>query len=100
MARYKLDYFSAVKPDESVRRKNRHWAATWVAGIVVLVFTMLFFGGLGTAFKYRGEHRSLRQQHDELRLRYDSLYAEKLQADKRLNQLQRQVRFLQQRQDR
>lgn len=64
-------------------------------GIVVLAFTMLFFGGLGTAFRYRGQHLSLRQQHDALRLRYDSLYAAKLQTDRQLNELRKEIQLLQ-----
>ncbi|NBB21103.1 hypothetical protein GVN20_17175 [Runella sp. CRIBMP] len=95
MTRYKLDYFSTPNPQATVRKRSRRWASTFVGGIVVLAFTMLFFGGLGTAFRYRGQHQSLRQQHDALRLRYDSLYAAKLQTDRQLNELRKQIQLLQ-----
>ncbi|WP_428658082.1 hypothetical protein [Runella sp.] len=83
MAHYKLDYFST--PDKAViNKRNRQWAASFVAGALFLVFILLFFGGIGTAFRYREQHQLLRQQHDALRLRYDSLYAAKLQVEKEL----------------
>ncbi|RDB05534.1 hypothetical protein [Runella aurantiaca] len=95
MTRYKLDYFSTPNPQATVRKRSRRWAATFVGGIVFLAFALLFFGGLDTAFRYRGQHQSLQQQHDALRLRYDSLYAAKLQTDKQLNMIRKQLELLQ-----
>ncbi len=95
MTRYKLDYFSTPNPKATVRKRSRRWAATLVGSIVFLAFVMLFFGGLGTAFRYRGQHQSLQQQHDALRLRYDSLYAAKLQTDKELATIRKQLELLQ-----
>jgi hypothetical protein len=95
MARYKLDYFAAPHSQKVPAKQHRQWVITWVASLVFIVFTLLFFGGVGTAFRYRGQHQTLRKQHDVLRLRYDSLYAAKLQADKQLGKLQKQLQLLQ-----
>ena len=93
MAQYKIDYLtpSSIK---KVRRSNRRSVTTWVASIAFFVFALLFFGGLGTAFRYRGQHLTLRQEHDVLRLRYDSLYAAKLQTDAQLVQVRLQLQNL------
>jgi hypothetical protein len=96
MTHYKLNYFSTPNPKATIRKRSRQWAASLVTGILCLVFAMLFFGGLGTAFRFRGQHLTLRQQHDALRLRYDSLYAAKLQTDRQLNELRKEMRALQQ----
>ncbi len=94
MARYKIDYL--IPPNVKRRRKpNRHSVTTWIASIAFFVVALLFFGGVGTAFRYRGQHQTLRQQHDALRLRYDSLYGAKLQADKQLMKVRRQLELLQ-----
>ncbi|AEI50059.1 hypothetical protein [Runella slithyformis] len=95
MTKYKLNYLSTPNPKAVIPKRSRPWAASLVTGIICLVFTMLFFGGLGTAFRFRGQHLTLREQHDALRLRYDSLYAAKLQTDRQLKELQKQLEFLQ-----
>lgn len=96
MTQYKLNYFSTPNPKAVIRHRSRQWAATLVTGVLFLVFAVLFFGGVGTAFRYRGQHHTLRQQHDALRLRYDSLYAAKLQTDKELVRTKNQLKELQQ----
>lgn len=93
MARYKIDYLTPPTVRKG-RRSNRRTVTTWIASIAFFVFALLFFGGLGTAFRYRGQHLSLRQEHNALRLKYDSLYAAKLQADVQLMQLRRQLQML------
>lgn len=95
MSRYKLDYFAAPPTQKVSAKQHRQWVITWVASLVFIVFALLFFGGVGTAFRYRGQHQTLSRQHDVLRLRYDSLYAAKLQADKQLGKLQKQLQSLQ-----
>ena len=96
MTHYKLNYFSTPNPKATIRKRSRQWAASLVTGMLILVFAVLFFGGVGTAFRYRGQHQTLRQQHDALRLRYDSLYAAKLQTDRQLDELRKEMRALQQ----
>jgi hypothetical protein len=91
MAHYKIDYLTPPSINR-VRRSNRRSVTTWVASIAFFVFALLFFGGLGTAFRYRGQHLTLRQEHDALRLRYDSLYAAKLQTDAQLVQVRLQLK--------
>lgn len=93
--RYKLD-FSETSKTRVIRRTSRKWAITVVASVFFMTFALLFFGGLGTAFRYRDQHLSLREQHDSLRLRYDSLYAAKLEADRKLVQMQGELKLLQQ----
>lgn len=95
MTQYKLNYFSTPNPKAVIQKRSRRWVASLVTGILCLVFAMLFFGGLGTAFRFRGQHLTLRQQHDVLRLRYDSLYAAKLQTDRQLKELHKQLQLLQ-----
>lgn len=94
MTHYKLNYFPT--PKATIRKRSSQWAASFVTGILCLVFALVFFGGLGTAFRFRGQHLTLRQQHDALRLRYDSLYAAKLQTDRQLNELRKEMQALQQ----
>lgn len=96
MNHYKLNYFSTPNPKATIRKRSRQWAASLVTGMLFLVFAVLFFGGVGTAFRYRGQHQTLRQQHDALRLRYDSLYAAKLQTEKELVNTKAQLNRLQQ----
>lgn len=96
MAHYKLDYFSMPDSKAVIRKRNRQWATSFVAGALFLVFVLLFFGGIGTAFRYREQHQHLRQQHDALRLRYDSLYAAKLQVEKELVKAKNEVGLSQQ----
>jgi hypothetical protein len=93
MARYKIDYLTPPTVKKG-HRSNQRSVTTWLASIAFFVFALLFFGGLGTAFRYRGQHQTLRQQHDALRLRYDSLYAAKLEADERLIQMRRQLQSI------
>jgi heme/copper-type cytochrome/quinol oxidase subunit 2 len=95
MSRYKLDYFAAPHSPKVSAKQHREWIITWVASLVFIVFALLFFGGVGTAFRYRSQHQTLRKQHDMLRLRYDSLYAAKLQADKQLGNLRNQLQSFQ-----
>ena len=89
--RYKLDYLSTPAPQAKLRRQKSRGGANFVTGIVILVGIMLFFGGLNTAFRFREQHQNLQQRHDVLRLRYDSLYAAKLQADKQMETVRRQL---------
>ncbi len=96
MTHYKLNYFPTPTPKATIRKRSSQWAASFVTGILCLVFALVFFGGLGTAFRFRGQHLTLRQQHDALRLRYDSLYAAKLQTDRQLNELRKEMQALQQ----
>ena len=96
MTHYKLNYFPTPTPKATIRKRSSQWAASFVTGILCLVFALVFFGGLGTAFRFRGQHLTLRQQHDALRLRYDSLYAAKLQTDKELVKTKAQLNVLQQ----
>jgi hypothetical protein len=96
MTHYRLNYLSPPNSKATIRKRSRRWVASLVTGILCLVFAILFFGGLGTAFRFRGKHLTLRQQHDALRLRYDSLYAAKLQTDKELVKTKAQLNVLQQ----
>lgn len=94
MAHYKINYL--IPPNVKGRRKSkRHSVTTWIASIAFFAFALLSFGGIGTAFRYRGQHLTLRQEHDALRLRYDSLYGAKLHSDKQLMALRRKLELLQ-----
>ncbi|MFN8347969.1 MAG: hypothetical protein U0X91_23390 [Spirosomataceae bacterium] len=93
--RYKLDYFSTPAPPVNMRKRNRRWVSALVTSIVVLAGIILFFGIAHTAFRFREQHQNLQRRHDVLRLRYDSLYAAKLQADKELESVGKQLQLFQ-----
>jgi hypothetical protein len=93
MAHYKIDYFTPPN-EQRPSKANRRYMTSLLASIAFFVFSILFFGGLGTAFQFRGQHLTLRQQHDALRLQYDSLHAAKLQSDKQLIQMRQQLQLI------
>lgn len=95
MSRYKLDYFAAPHSQKGGDKRHRQRAMTWVISLVFMLIALLFLGGVGTNFRYRNQYQVLHQRHDVLRLRYDSLYAAKLQADKQLGKLRKQLQLLQ-----
>ncbi|MEZ4904604.1 MAG: hypothetical protein R2822_24080 [Spirosomataceae bacterium] len=95
MNRYKLDYFTPTTNNKVSSRGKRSWVTMMVFGICLFCLTLLLFGGIGTNFQDHGERKSLRQQHDELSLRYDSLFAAKLQTEKQLIEARQRLRILQ-----
>jgi len=96
MNHFKLDYTRNCSSEKKITKKNRMWATSIVISICILCFTLLLFGGIGTAFQHRNEHKSLRERHDDLRLRYDSLFAAKLQTEKQLGHARAELQQLQQ----
>ena len=92
MANYQLNYAPQEANKNGSQRPNRsHWHATMAWALGFLLFGLAFFTLVGTAFKDRIAPLSLRQQYDRLALKYDSLYAVKLNADKKIASLQTEL---------
>ncbi|TAE91382.1 MAG: hypothetical protein EAZ14_08705 [Runella slithyformis] len=96
MTHYKLD-FSQRDPETANARNNRSlWGMNVAWAMGCLAFGLVFFGIVGTSFQQRVSHLSLRQEYDLLALKYDSLYATKLNTDKKIADLHRQIQQLRQ----
>lgn len=92
MANYQLNYAPQEANTSGSQRPNRSdWRATMAWAMGFLLFGLAFFTLVGTAFKDRIAPLSLRQQYDQLALKYDSLYAVKLNADKKIARLQAEL---------
>lgn len=94
MNRYKLDYSTPIVPKIIPEQRKRRWSTTIIVSICFFCFVLLLFGGIGTSFQNHGNHKSLREQHDELQLRYDSLFAAKLQVEKQLSKVQYELQLI------
>ena len=94
MANYQLNYTpQEANTNGSKRPARSHWHATMAWALGFLLFGLAFFTLVGTAFKYRTTPLSLRQEYDRLALKYDSLYAVKLNADKKVAHLQYELQY-------
>jgi hypothetical protein len=90
MAHYKLD-FSQNQKTARARRNRSRWGTTVIWVLSVTAFGLVLFGSVGTVFKQRTSHLTLRQEYEQLALKYDSLYALKIQNDKKIAELQSQL---------
>jgi len=94
MAHYKLNYAPQDINTNKARVNRSQWAITMVWGLGFLVFGLAFFGVVDMAFNHRATQLSLRKEYNQLALKYDSLYAVKLNADKKIAHLQTAVKDL------
>ena len=95
MAKHKLDYWRRNAKTEQARDNRTQWGATVTWGLLFLAFGMLLFAIVSTAFNHRVTHLNLRKEYQQLTLKYDSLYATKLHADKKIDNLSGRLKAIQ-----